>query len=571
MRLINARTRKLKDYTEGNIPKYAILSHTWGPWEVTFDNFQDITLAQFKPGYSKVEYACLQALQDGLDYVWIDTCCIDKSSSHELSEAINSMFRWYRASEVCYAYLEDLELDRISPPNLGSESMKKLLENCRWFTRGWTLQEMIAPPNLTIYGKGWVALGTKQVLRHALADITGVDKDFLLGRSCQDASIARRMSWAARRNTTRTEDIAYCLMGIFDVNMPLLYGEGEKAFIRLQEEILKESDDQTLLAWGQTLLEDRKECYQTSFTSIKNADVRKQWLSDLVKECSRPCGVLAKSPGFFAGSGDYLPLERGSNQFLMTRTSHGLSAQLSQVTPFKFISSDMEAAECGRDLPARMFALHCRHRSHPGTRIAIILNGTESTYLEPVMSRSATFPSVMFRSAMFLQEVSSESLTGEPTGIFLSKSDRTADLSYAVLHRHVMEDIIVTPKVSRFRVDHVHGGTLDPSKNQVFFNRRKGVILMCKDTKSDASFGVRLVPYSVREDVWEFWTRLSKDLNSQPHKNKTVGDAIDLAPQEGGLGALRVHARLERDSDMGNRHYYIELWETKIEGSSSFT
>lgn len=122
------------------------------------------------------------------------------------------------------------------------------MRSSRWFTRGWTLQELIAPVDVIFYSQKWDPLGAKQGdplnndwrFPYLLSDITGIDGDVLLGSlTLEDLSVATKMKWAANRHTTRTEDTAYCLMGIFSVNMPLLYGEGSRAFIRLQEEILK--------------------------------------------------------------------------------------------------------------------------------------------------------------------------------------------------------------------------------------------------------------------------------------------------------------------------------------------
>jgi hypothetical protein len=245
MRLIHGETLKLVEFNDNNIPPYAILSHTWGLEEVTFQDMsmdlpnearQSLSSGVKGASYKKIEYCCAQATKDGLEYSWVDTCGIDKSSSSELSEAINSMFRWYSNAAVCYAYLSDVHLitEEISPS--------------RWFTRGWTLQELIAPRNVKFFTSNWELIGTKESLSSSIASITGIDVETLLDpSSLSSASVARKLSWAAERQTTRTEDVAYCLMGIFDVNMPLLYGEGEKAFIRLQEEIIKENDDQSLL------------------------------------------------------------------------------------------------------------------------------------------------------------------------------------------------------------------------------------------------------------------------------------------------------------------------------------
>ncbi|KAH6616722.1 heterokaryon incompatibility protein-domain-containing protein [Boeremia exigua] len=270
MYLINALTLKLERFDdEAHLPPYAILSHTWSGSEITFERYCALHRSpnvgtysistQEGLGYLKIRMACVQAVQDGLDYAWVDTCCIDKRSSAELSEAINSMFRWYQKSAICYAYLDDVgaapqteELDE-SLWNKGLlASSERQLAQSRWFTRGWTLQELIAPSQVHLYGRGWTYLGSKHSLRQLLVDITGIDQTALLNANLGRVSVAQRMSWAANRVTTRIEDLAYSLLGIFDVNMPLLYGEGKKAFVRLQEEILKNSADQSLFAWSPT-------------------------------------------------------------------------------------------------------------------------------------------------------------------------------------------------------------------------------------------------------------------------------------------------------------------------------
>jgi len=204
------------------------------------------------------------------------SCCIDKNSLTELSESINSMFRWYRDAAICYAYLSDVDdenslsdLNFQFEPNYrrgdnspGSDKVNLLemhalrvaFSKSRWFERGWTLQELIAPDRVVFFAKYWCRLGSKEVLSALIESITGIDKSVLLPAEDRTAlssiSIAARMSWAARRRTTRLEDRAYCLLGIFDVNMPLLYGEGNRAFLRLQEEIMKTHGDQSLFAWG---------------------------------------------------------------------------------------------------------------------------------------------------------------------------------------------------------------------------------------------------------------------------------------------------------------------------------
>ncbi|KAF4334717.1 heterokaryon incompatibility protein het-E-1 [Fusarium beomiforme] len=224
---------------------YAILSHTWGTEEdeVTFQDLQEPDERKKKNGWSKIQECCEQAKKDGIDWVWIDTCCIDKRSSAELSEAINSMYAWYRDSAVCYVFLEDV-------PPLAPGLPENEFEGARWFTRGWCLQELIAPSKVEFYAKDWTDIGTRWSLHETIGYITGIPSSVLLDRDGPPkCSIAQKMSWASQRRTTRVEDEAYCLLGILDVNMPLLYGEGRKAFRRLLSEILKEHEDFSFLLW----------------------------------------------------------------------------------------------------------------------------------------------------------------------------------------------------------------------------------------------------------------------------------------------------------------------------------
>jgi hypothetical protein len=285
MRLINCETLELEQFFGSDIPRYAILSHTWGNDEVTF---ADLPLHQAstttKSGYRKIRHTCEQALQDGLHYAWVDTCCIDKTSSAELSEAINSMYAWYGDSNVCYAILEDICKDNF-PADFGTS---------RWFTRGWTLQELIAPDVVFFYDQNWVQLGTRQDFASLISSITSIDREVLfhgVGRRrmlrLDQFSVAKRMSWASLRETTREEDIAYCLLGIFELNMPLLYGEGAQAFVRLQEELMRRTDDDSILACD---LNDEVEIFPLV---TRDSYTRES-----------PCDFLATSPKSFRHCGD---------------------------------------------------------------------------------------------------------------------------------------------------------------------------------------------------------------------------------------------------------------------------
>jgi hypothetical protein len=245
MRLLNVNSLELEEFIGDSVPKYAILSHTWATEEVTFQDWANPVTRQTKKGASKNLGACWQARRDQLQYLWVDTNCIDKSSSAELSEAINSMYAWYANSTICYGYLVDVPTETVDECQEQDSSFRK----SRWFSRGWTLQELIAPKGFIFYSTTWESLGSRSSLAQAIYEVTGIDRDCLIHSFNRDKySVARRMSWASDRTTTRLEDTAYSLFGLFDVNIPLLYGEGSKAFIRLQEEILRTSDDQSLRA-----------------------------------------------------------------------------------------------------------------------------------------------------------------------------------------------------------------------------------------------------------------------------------------------------------------------------------
>ncbi|KAG7111372.1 Vegetative incompatibility protein HET-E-1 like [Verticillium longisporum] len=240
------------EFFQDNFPPYAILSHRWGSSsdEVTFQEIQtEDEAAKSKKGYAKIQACCTRALDYHLQYAWIDTCCIDKSSSAELSEAINSMYAWYEASTICFAYLDDV-------PMAGSielHAANSPFRQSAWFTRGWTLQELIAPAEVYFISNTWSRsyLGSKTLIASLLEEITGVEAEILRNRDkLHDASVGARMSWASRRVTTRIEDEAYSLMGIFGVCMPAIYGEGRKAFHRLQDEIMRTNPDHTIFAWS---------------------------------------------------------------------------------------------------------------------------------------------------------------------------------------------------------------------------------------------------------------------------------------------------------------------------------
>jgi hypothetical protein len=254
MRLLHTasdgRLRWSMDYI-GNekVPRYAILSHTWGEQEVIFDDLKSLNSskdidAKKKAGWDKIQFCAQQAKRDGLDYFWVDTCCIDKSNNTELSEAINSMFRWYQNAERCYVYLSDVEHDTLDSDSESSWRWKPAFRKSRWFTRGWTLQELLAPQFVEFFSKEGVRIGDKELLKHTIYEITGIPIEALSGSDLSEFDVAERFSWAGNRQTTRKEDGAYCLLGIFGIYMPLIYGEGQdNAIKRLKKEIQGSLED----------------------------------------------------------------------------------------------------------------------------------------------------------------------------------------------------------------------------------------------------------------------------------------------------------------------------------------
>ncbi|KAI0206582.1 heterokaryon incompatibility protein-domain-containing protein [Astrocystis sublimbata] len=274
MRFVNTTTFKFVSISDSEIDTieggYCILSHRWSDNEISYSDLLSMGLDyQAKEGYEKFSGSCLMARELGFDLLWMDSCCINKTDHVELSEAINLMYRWYSKSTKCIAYLQDVTL-----PDQLKES--------EWFSRGWTLQELIAPKVVQFYGRNWISLGTKEALASHISSTTGIPVDVLRNKTNPTAySVAQRMSWASKRTTTRLEDRAYSLLGLFDVNMPMIYGERDRAFLRLQELIISRSSDESIFIWDLDLLEG----------SIRDA---KQVF----------CGLLAPSPACFARSRD---------------------------------------------------------------------------------------------------------------------------------------------------------------------------------------------------------------------------------------------------------------------------
>lgn len=243
---------------------YAILSHVWEKEEQSFQDAQKLCEVWDKAGTNprdhvseKIRRCCVLAAEEGYEWLWIDSCCIDKSSSAELSEAINSMFRYYELAHRCYVYLYDVPScthDEASQPD-------SAFSRSRWHRRGWTLQELLAPDDCVFLSQDWERIGTKNDLATLLEKVTSIPREILTKRATLTAaSVAQRMSWGSMRATTREEDEAYSLLGIFHVSMQPLYGEGRRqAFQRLQDEVLRCYPDLSIFAWGTALLDLRPE------------------------------------------------------------------------------------------------------------------------------------------------------------------------------------------------------------------------------------------------------------------------------------------------------------------------
>ena len=294
MRLLNTKNAELQFFSSPeDVPTgYAILSHRWDASDkgIEFNTLYNHTEENAPWGYipEKIRRFCILAGSLGFEWGWVDSCCINKQDTFELSEAINSMFLWYSRAEVCFVYLADV------PGGCDPWDQNSPFRTSAWYTRGWTLQELIAPYNVLFVCQDWEVIGGKQELSPILEKITGIPLRVLRGEMhFTSISVADRMSWASDRVTERIEDQAYCLMGLFDVNMSTIYGEGHRAFQRLQQEIMKQTCDPSLFAWGARVC-----CHESRVTPLSaNEDDKTftNWTKD-------PVYLLARSPRDFKSS-----------------------------------------------------------------------------------------------------------------------------------------------------------------------------------------------------------------------------------------------------------------------------
>ncbi|GAW19450.1 hypothetical protein ANO14919_089370 [Xylariales sp. No.14919] len=323
MRLLDTTSYELRNGEQGSFRQegYAILSHRWVGLEITFDELKNHT-AELRTGtrplsspqVDKIRGACETARNQGIKWMWIDTCCINKNSATEESESINSMFKWYREAKLCITYLSDVKRDA-GLPITSSKIFQRTYneEPSEWFSRGWTLQELLAPQDMQFYDRDWAYIGTKREMADTLARVSGIDARYLTGAShFREACIAVKMSWMAQRTTTREEDMAYSMVGIFGVTMTPQYGEGRGAFMRLQEILLSTYHfDESLFAWKMPELT----------SGAEHGVGGDKWAAG-------EWGLIAASPEWFGGSGDIVTIPERPEARSFVMTPQGLRAPI---------------------------------------------------------------------------------------------------------------------------------------------------------------------------------------------------------------------------------------------------
>jgi hypothetical protein len=274
--LLGSSDFELTSFDDDLTPPYAILSHTWASGQEVTHNELLAGTGKDKTGYNKIRFCSKRAAADGLEYFWVDTCCIDKTTSDELSTAINSMFRWYQRAAKCYVYLSDVSVpEEVADTQSFRITWAEAFRCSRWFTRGWTLQELLAPASVEFFSQDGKQLGSKTSLEWEIHDVTGIPVRALRGQRLTEISIDERMSWAAKRTTSKKEDKAYCLLGILGVFLPLIYGEGEyHALQRLREEAERRQGNQSMLLSPREITGMNVISQKASFASCLN-----KWLT----------------------------------------------------------------------------------------------------------------------------------------------------------------------------------------------------------------------------------------------------------------------------------------------------
>ena len=386
MRLLNTMTGRFHGFEDPRKVSYAALSHVWSrdlKQEKTYQDVLSLVSGPKDPDPinhpsfpKKIRFFCEAAKAHGFDFGWADSCCIDKTSSSELSETINSMYYWYHCAGICLVYLHDIDVE----PDAPTAKRNQALCDSEWFQCGWTLQELLAPSILLFLSKTWKAIASKQTSAAYIALVTNIDQDILtFERSLDEVSVACKMSWAASRRTTREEDEAYCLMGLFGVNIPIVYGEGCYAFIRLQEEIIKTVPDQSIFAWGRILEPHRGKGSYRFGLPFDPGLASESTSPNLLRKVSSPSYLMVSSPTDFANSSHITPLSRDefaqklgmplepyTDQVPFTATAYGILAHMPLIT---VIPHDHD----WQNFPALLALLACQ-KQDDGSLLALFVD-----------------------------------------------------------------------------------------------------------------------------------------------------------------------------------------------------
>lgn len=305
MWLINTSTVRPREFTSST-PPYVIFSHTTATTEASFEELEQTRSDSCKEKFNIIERACDLARAAGIEWLWNHSACVDERSSAALSEAINSLAQVHRNCEYIIIYLEDLDWE----PG-GEDLTSERLATCRWIRNIWAIPEIIFPREASFYSSEWKQIGTKKSLLLHLSSIIGIDRAVLEDSDClEDYSIARRMSWASEMSVSRIEDSAYALLGLFDISMPIVYGEGRKAFLKLQEEIMRDTDDLSLLAWDDLDDQEYNGLFAQSsacFRRFRNGPTTSLFVKGEVQiHCA---GITMQTSFWKTGNGLFLPLE----------------------------------------------------------------------------------------------------------------------------------------------------------------------------------------------------------------------------------------------------------------------
>lgn len=384
MRLLHARTRELKDFCAEDTPDYAILSHTWGDNEVTASDISDGLYSGKEVYWRKINCACKQALEDHLEWLWVDTCCLRRDDAIELDTAIHSMFEWYRDASVCYVYLPDVP-SRPEESDVGygedtedPEAPDSSFRRSRWFSRGWTLLELLAPRELRYYSSSWGFLGSSKTLSTLTRQVAAMAQTpETLELLLESSSVSQVMSWASGRQTSTPEDLPYCLSGIFGARIPISYGEGaDQAFLKLQRWLIENRNDQSVLAWG--------------YNGSERSDD---------KDMAALSSVLARTPADFSGCGSISPCKAWKEKEppFVGFTSEGMRMRLPLVTLTTDVSTAPQSTVyailncCIDQDPSRLLAIPLRIDTYCGSDCIYERSGA------PIVVSNTALSYAMFR------------------------------------------------------------------------------------------------------------------------------------------------------------------------------